>query len=612
MTDPSPQDSSEYKLQRLQVPDPARLAELVVKTLTGDTGNNEKIDRLLHLAVGLVNGAGALLFIQTEVETRQVAQLISQQAESWSTDVAGECAKSAGQALLAGKASIAPLAAMPAARILSCPVPAEDDKQGCCLSVIVLLGDSPQEPFLIILQLIASILAQVAQSNTQPQAILGGSTDLLQLLIQQKNTLDVRGICDLLRKWSGCSMLVIGSTKENGKIILRLVSDMVKIDSRTRQSRQFIKVMQECQQQQRSMLWPGKASNTEHEQSLMMKELVRTASMQQGAAVFLPDAKKGGTVLIFLWPDEQERARQLTEFDQCASLFGPAFQAILSSTRPKIETNVKTMSGKNKMLLAGAATLLLCAIAFFPKEFKLHPDTWVRPVQVRYVVARFDGILKKVFVEPGDRVQQGSPLAILDGREIDLELRSIEADSAKALKMRDNYLAAGDIAPAQIALLEARRLQERSSLMKDRQQKLDLKSPLDGIVLSGDLKQDVGGPVGRGQMLFEIAPLKSVLVELAILDEDVSYVAKNMEVEIRFDAFPGRTWKSQIDRVAPKSEIVRSANVFLSTLELENEDRVLQPGMQGHATVKCGHRSLAWIYFHKPWYALCKLLNKLF
>jgi len=256
--------------------------------------------------------------------------------------------------------------------------------------------------------------------------------------------------------------------------------------------------------------------------------------------------------------------------------------------------------------------LLLCAIIFFPKEFNLHPDTWVRPVRVQYVVARFDGILDKVFVDPGDRVQEGTSLATLDGREINLELRSIEADRDKALKMRDNYMATNDIAPAQIALLEAKRLQERSNLLTDRQQKLDLKSPLDGIVLSDDLKQDVGGPVGRGQMLFEIAPLETVLVELAVLDEDVSYVVKDMEVEVYFDAFPGRTWKATVDRIAPKSEIVQGANIFLTTLELENEDRVLQPGMQGHATVKCGRRSLAWIYFHKPWYALCKLLNKLF
>jgi hypothetical protein len=613
LTEPSSQDSPEQKPQRLQAPDPARLAERVFETLAGDSGENEKIDHLLLLALGLVNGAGALLFIRTGTETRQAAQLISRQAESWSTDLAGECRMRAAQAIQAGKASIVPLAKMPTARIISCPVSAKDDDHACCLSVIVLLGDSPQEPFLIILQLIASILAQLLFSSGQSQLAANGPTDLLQLLLQQKDTPDVRGLCDLLKTWSGCSMLVLGSCSESNKVRLRVVSDMVKIDSRTRQSRQLIKVMQECQQHLQPILWPGKANDTGHGQSLLMKELVRSAGMQQGAAVFLPGVKKGGTVLVFLWDAEQERSGQLAEFGNTAALLGPAFYSIVSFASPKkVETSVKAMSGKKKMLVAGAVTLLLCAVAFFPKTFNLHPDTWVRPVQVQYVVARFDGIIEKVFVEPGDRVQKGASLAMLDGREIDLELRSIEADSAKALKMRDNYLAAGDIAPAQIALLEARRLKERSRLLLDRQQTLDLQSPVDGIVLSGDLKQEVGGPVGRGQLLFEIAPLEIVLVELAVLDEDVPYVAKDMEVEVHFDAFPGRTWKATVDRIAPKSEIVQGANIFLTTIELENNDRVLQPGMQGHATVKCGRRSLAWIYFHKPWYALCKLLNKLF
>ena len=581
--------------------------------LAGDGETKDKIDQLLLLTLGLVNGAGALLFVNTGAETRQAAQLISRQAESWSTDLAGECRTRAALAMQAEKASIISLEKFPAACILSCPVSAKNVKHACCLNVVVLLGDSPQEPFLIILQLIASILAQLLLTDGKSQLIANDSTDLLQLLSQQKDVLDARGLCDLLKKWSGCSMLILGGGRESNKIRLHVVSDVVKIDSRTRQSRQFIKVMQECQQHLQPILWPGEANDTGHGQSLLMKELVRSAGMQQGAAVFLPGVKKGGTVLIFLWNSEQERVRQLAGLGNAAALLGPAFHTILSSGSPKkVETNVKEMSGKKRMLVAGAVTLLLCAVIFFPKEFNLHPDTWVRPVRVQYVVARFDGILDKVFVDPGDRVQEGTSLATLDGREINLELRSIEADRDKALKMRDNYMAISDIAPAQIALLEAKRLQERSNLLADRQQKLELKSPLDGIVLSGDLKQDVGAPVGRGQMLFEIAPLETVLVELAVLDEDVSYVAKDMAVEVHFDAFPGRIWKATVDRIAPKSEIVQGDNIFLTTLELENKDGVLQPGMQGHAAVKCGRRSLAWIYFHKPWYALCKLLNKLF
>ena len=612
MTESLPQESNQ-ELQRVQPPDPARLAEQIAGILAEDSGELEKIGYLLQLAIGLVNGAGAVFHTRHEGEITPVAELISRQAASWSKNISEDFKESATHALEQGKAFISSLADFPTVHILSCPVPATKEHQGCCLSILVLLGDNPQEPFLIILQLMASILAQVVRRSATSHAISSGSVGLLNLLLHQKERITLQLMCDLLRSWSDCSTLAIGTGNENGRIRLHAVSDMVKIDSRTRQSRQFIKVMEECRQHSRPSFWPGESDDTRYEHSLLMKELVRATGMQQGAAVYLPDIDKGGSVFVFLWSEEKDRTTQIGDFSGTSALLGPAFRAITSSGRlRKGESRIDGISGKKKKIMAGAVVLLICAIAIFPKTFNLHPDTRVKPVQVRYVVARFDGILEQVFVEPGDRVEKNDPLAKIDGREIDLELRSIEADSAKALKMRDNYLATGDIAPAQISLLESRRLQERSSLLQDRQQKLDLNSPLEGIVLTGDLKQEVGGPVTRGQMLFEIAPLKTVLIELAVLDEDVSYVKKDMEVDVRFDAFPGRTWKSAIDRIAPKSNLVQGANVFLTTFELENEDRMLQPGMQGHAKIACGRRTLAWIYFHKPWYALCRLFNKLF
>ena len=451
---------SNQELQKVQPPDPARLAEQVAAIFAGDSSEQEKIGYLLQLAIGLVNGAGAVFFIQQKGEIIPVTELISRQATSWSKDIKKDFKEGAVHALEQGKAFISPLAQLSSVRILSCPVPATKEYQGCCLSVLVLLGDNPQEPFLIILQLMASALAQAVRREGTTQGISNESASLLHLLLQQKEKLTLGLMCDQLRSWSNCGTLAIGTGTESGRIRLQAVSDMVKIDSRTRQSRQFIKVMQECRQRSRPSLWPGEADDSRYEHSLLMKELVQTTGMQQGCAVSLSGTGRGGSVFIFLWPEEKDRSEQIAEFANSSSLLGPAFQSIISSGHPKkVETNISEMSGKKKKIIAGIVALLIFSVALFPKTFNLHPDTRVKPIQVRYVVARFDGILEQVFVEPGDRVRKNDPLAKLDGREIDLELRSIEADSAKALKTRDNYLAIGDIAPAQISLLEARRLQ---------------------------------------------------------------------------------------------------------------------------------------------------------
>jgi RND family efflux transporter MFP subunit len=275
------------------------------------------------------------------------------------------------------------------------------------------------------------------------------------------------------------------------------------------------------------------------------------------------------------------------------------------------EEGAEAVSPWKKRAAGVLAAVLLTLFALYPAQFKLHPDCQVVPVQINYVAPRFDGLLQKVFVEPGDRVSEGEQLAALDGRELEMELRSVQADSAKALKQRDNHLANGNVAAAQIGLLEYKRLQERAKLLRMRKEQLALSSPVDGIVLSGDLKKAEGSPVSKGQVLFELAPLTTILIALAVADADIAHVQEKNPVTVRFDAFPGRNWQGEIDHISPKSALLQGQNVFVVTFELDNGDNLLQPGMRGQASVQCGRRSLLWIYFHKPWYALVRLFNSL-
>ena len=316
-------------------------------------------------------------------------------------------------------------------------------------------------------------------------------------------------------------------------------------------------------------------------------------------------------VIVLLWSETLDCVDAIQEVMETSVLLGMFLRSFSGKGRGANLASVAEKSPINSKIIATAIFLILCGIAFFPKQFVLHPTAIVKPVQVRYVVARFDGLLHKVFVEPGDRVQKETELALLDGRELELELRSVHADSAKSAKTRDNYMASGRVAEAQIALFEYKRLQERESLLLGRQQQLSLQSPFDGIVLSGDLKQSEGGPVAKGEVLFEVASLDRVLLQLLVADEDISYVQEGTQVDVYFDAFSGTEWNGTVARIAPQSELVQSENVFPVSFQVENRDGLLLPGMQGYASLYCGKKSMIWIYFHKPWYALRRLLTSL-
>ncbi len=590
-------------LTKIEIPDPYLLAEQICSVLYNqELSSKEKTTSFLQLTVGLVGGVAAVFYKQEENGVRSVGQLLSPQAVSLSNDVLGEMHKGAAESLQKKKSTILPLAMASQAHVFSCPVFSVYNDIPGCLSVLILPENKAPEPFLVVMQLMAAAITQVkSSSHYMPGSLL----QLLGASVKPINSL--REFSDVIRQSSGCTLLAVGSNSGGLKIRLEHVSDVVTVDARTDQSRRYVKVMQEAVNRKIVCVWPAISGESSFEESLLVKELVQANGMRQGAAVPL-----SAGVLVLLWPEKLDKSDVIQEILETTIFSGLFIRNFSKKGGGGRLATAKEKTSLNNKIIAAVLLVTLFAIAMFPKEFALHPTVIVKPVQVRYVVARFDGLLQKVFVEPGDRVEKEKKLALLDGRELELELRTIRADSAKSLKTRDNYMAGGNVAAAQITLLEYKRLQEREALLLGRQQQLSLQSPFSGIVLSGDLKQSEGGPVAKGEVLFEVAPLERILLQLLVADEDIAYVQKGLDVDVRFDAFPGIKWNGEVERIAPQSTLVQAENVFLASFEIENSDGLLLPGMQGYASVYCGKRSLAWIYFHKPWYALRRLLVSLF
>jgi len=264
----------------------------------------------------------------------------------------------------------------------------------------------------------------------------------------------------------------------------------------------------------------------------------------------------------------------------------------------------QTWKGK----VAAVAVALVLLAMFIPLPYKISCDCQIEPITRRFVVAPFEGTLEKSLVKPGEFVRAGDVLARMDGREIRWERASIVADLNQAIKKRDVAQASHSYADQQIAKLEMERLELELRLLDHRAENLEIKSPIDGIVASGDLERAEGAPLSIGQSMFEIAPLKTMFVEVAIPDDEVSHVEVGQEIHVRLDAYPGQTWKVFIARVQPRSEIRDDDNVFIAEAKLDNSDSRLRPGMKGRAKVWTPSRKLGWILFHKPWEYVTKKL----
>jgi len=255
------------------------------------------------------------------------------------------------------------------------------------------------------------------------------------------------------------------------------------------------------------------------------------------------------------------------------------------------------------------AAVIVSVGLYTPVPYDIGAQCELQPDVRRFVAAPHAGEFQKSLVKPGDIVAKGQVLARMEGRESRWELAGIVAEQERAHKSRDVNMAAGKTAAAQIDQLEIRRQEVKRQLLQHRLANLEIKSPVDGIVVAGDLQRSEGVPVNVGQVLYEVAPLGQMTAELAITDEEISGVSPGMPVTLRLDSHPERQWRASLARVHPRSVTREKDNVFLGEIPLDNSDGALRPGMKGRATVHTGSRILGWVLFHRPWNYLMAWLD---
>jgi multidrug efflux pump subunit AcrA (membrane-fusion protein) len=120
------------------------------------------------------------------------------------------------------------------------------------------------------------------------------------------------------------------------------------------------------------------------------------------------------------------------------------------------------------------------------------------------------------------------------------------------------------------------------------------------VIISGDLDQSEGVPVQRGQRLFDVAPIDSFTVQLAVPATEIRHVASGMPVSIRLESETDFQQTGVLDSIEPISRIHEAKNVFLGSATMTNVDGRLRPGMQGKAQIITPKKSIGWILFHQP------------
>jgi RND family efflux transporter MFP subunit len=247
------------------------------------------------------------------------------------------------------------------------------------------------------------------------------------------------------------------------------------------------------------------------------------------------------------------------------------------------------------------SALVFSIAMLIPLPYRVSCDCRVQPTERRFVAAPYHGILEKSLVEAGEIVTEGQVVARMDGRQLRIELAGLEAEYKGARRKSDSSRAIGEVAQSQIAKMEMRRLAAKIELTKTRMQDLEVRSPIDGIIVSGDLEKAQGAPLETGQTLFEVAPLEKMMAEIGVPESEIQYVNQDDTVKLKLNAFPFQSWTGKVERIYPGTEVIDDQTVFVTEVELDNESGRLKPGMEGAAKISTHWTPLGWNLFHNTW-----------
>lgn len=284
-------------------------------------------------------------------------------------------------------------------------------------------------------------------------------------------------------------------------------------------------------------------------------------------------------------------------------LHRPWYERLVSTGRYWIK-RLKNPAERQVRAVAALVVALLVYLLAWPSSNTVPAVARLEGAVQRVLSASQDGFLQNVYVRPGDIVKQGQLLAELSDEDLQSSRRALQAEMAQHENAFAEAFARGD--KAQLAMSQAKVAESKAQLdLLDQQvDRARLKAPFDGVVIAGDLHQQLGAPVKRGDALLTLAPGLDWRVILQVNEAHVHDISRGQSAHLRLAAMPGQLIPLSIERVTP---IARSTGEGVR-YEVEARPKGvgagltgLRPGLEGVARIDLPDKPVAWRWAERGW-----------
>jgi putative peptide zinc metalloprotease protein len=223
------------------------------------------------------------------------------------------------------------------------------------------------------------------------------------------------------------------------------------------------------------------------------------------------------------------------------------------------------------------------------------------------------GFVRIIRVKEGDLVQSNQVLAVLENKDVSDQLADIRDRLQIAELLRHRATVTNDAVMVQQVNAETAKLVVQEAKLRHDVDALNVRTPINGVVLTADLDLKLNAYLHEGELLTEVLPIDRVRVVVSLSEREAGLVREDQPVRFRIYSLPSKVFSGEVSKTfmedssqlphpafssksggdvptttEPNGGEKPSQRLYQAELLINNTERLLRPGMSGRAKISCG------------------------
>ncbi|HXT18050.1 MAG TPA: efflux RND transporter periplasmic adaptor subunit [Gemmatimonadaceae bacterium] len=238
----------------------------------------------------------------------------------------------------------------------------------------------------------------------------------------------------------------------------------------------------------------------------------------------------------------------------------------------------------------------------------------IEPLVVTDVKSKAGGMITKMPVETGTHVNPGDLIVQIDTRDVQNRFDQAQAQLVAAQakldvaeqdkKRNEEMFKARVITPQEYEQVAVNYENAKSGVVsakanldiaKQALEEATVRAPGEGVIITknvavGTVIASATGSVSGGTTIVQMADLSIVRIRAYFNESDIGNIHPGQPANVTVDAYPDRRFTGSVEKIEPQAIVQQNVTMFPVLVNLQNQEGLLRPGMNGTVAVLIDER----------------------